>query len=296
MNEAQRDPDWAQNKRREIRRYWDAHPIATDTVAYEKGTRESFDTIYQRWERDAGGRQHELAELCRGQRVLEVGCGIGIVGRFLSQNGARYHAVDLSRNSLKLARTHFLQHGLPTRLTNGDGAALPFRNDEFDRFISFGVLMLAPDVAAAFREAVRVTKPGGIVRIMVYHRHSYHYFLVDWLVRPVIWLMLKLPFLRFLLRFAPDKFRQLFEISRTDGFDRQRLLWASTDTSFPGSGNFHPFTHFLTEKEMRELFPDLTDVRFVRTNLKYFPFPFLRRFVEERWGFFLTITGRKRAD
>jgi ubiquinone/menaquinone biosynthesis C-methylase UbiE len=289
------DPGWADDKRREIRRYWDAHPIATDTVSHAKGTRESFDTIYGRWEADAAGRQHELAELCRGKRVLEVGCGIGIVGRFLSQSGARYHAVDLSRNSLRLARTHFQQHGLPTRLTNGDGASLPFRDDEFDVFVSFGVLMLAPDVASAFREAVRVTKPGGTVRIMVYHRHSYHYLLVDWLARPLIWLMLKLPFLRALLRFAPEKFRQLFEISRSDGFDRQRLLWASTDTSFPGQGNFHPFTHFLTEGEMRALFPGLTDLRFQRTALKYFPLPFLGRFVEERWGFFLTLTGTKRA-
>ena len=295
MTEPEREPSWAQTKRSEIRRYWDAHPIATDTVSHARGSRESFDTIFARWERDAGGRQFELAELCRGKRVLEVGCGIGIVGRFLSKSGARYHAADLSRNSLRLARTHFEQHGLPRHLVNADGTALPFRDGEFDVFVSFGVLMLAPDVAAAFREAVRVTRPGGVVRIMVYHRHSYHYALVDWVARPLIWLLLKLPFLRPVLRFAPEKFSQLFEISRVDGFDRQRLLWASTDTSFPGQGNFHPFTHFLTEGEMRSMFPSLRDVQFTRTVLKYFPIPipFLRDFVERRWGFFLTLTGRK---
>src|SRR5262245_9719140 len=298
MTQPKTDPSWSHLKRGEIRRYWDAHPIATDTVSHEKGTRESFDAIFARWQQDAGGRERELAALCQGRRVLEVGCGIGIVGRFLSQSGALYHAVDLSRNSLRLARAHFEQHALPRRLANADGTALPFRDGEFDVFVSFGVLMLAPDVAAAFREAVRVTKPGGIVRIMVYHRHSYHYLLVDWAARPLIWTLLKLPFLAPLaLRFAPEKFRMLYEICRADGFGRDRILWASTDTSFPGQGNFHPFTHFLTEAEMRSLFPGLDDLTFERTWLKYFPVaaPFLRRFVEKRWGFFLPMTGRKRG-
>jgi hypothetical protein len=35
------------------------------------------------------------------------------------------------------------------------------------------------------------------------------------------------------------------------------------------------------------------DFRFSRSDLKYFPLPFLRRFVEKRWGFFLTMTARK---
>lgn len=286
---------WQQQKRREIRTYWDAHPIATDTVEHSKGTRESFDEIYARWMKAERGREHELAALCRGKRVLEVGCGIAIIGRFLSQNGANYYAVDLSRNSLRLARTHFQLYGLPARLTNADAMQLPFRNDQFDVFVSFGVLMLAPDVASAFREAVRVTKPGGTVQVMVYHRHSYHYLLVDGVVRPAIWLALKLPLPDFLLRRAPDKFRQLLEISRRHGFDRRRLLWASTDTSFPGQGNFHPFTHFMTESELRTMSPNLTNVRFERTALKYFPFPPLRSFVARHWGFFLTMTGTKRA-
>jgi 2-polyprenyl-3-methyl-5-hydroxy-6-metoxy-1,4-benzoquinol methylase len=95
--------DPLETKQREMRRYWDAHPISVDSVPYAPGTRESFDAIYQGWERDASGRQFDLLRMCEGQRVLEIGCGVGKIARFLAKNGVAYHAVDASRRSLHLA-------------------------------------------------------------------------------------------------------------------------------------------------------------------------------------------------
>jgi hypothetical protein len=44
---------------------------------------------------------------------------------------------------------------------------------------------------------------------------------------------------------------------------------------------------------VRTLFAGLEDFEFYTTELKYYPLPFMRKAVEDRWGFFLQITARK---
>jgi ubiquinone/menaquinone biosynthesis C-methylase UbiE len=282
-------------QRKAVRRYWDKHPISTDSVSHERGTAESFDAVYSRWDRGTTPLRLEFLETCRGTRVLEVGCGIAVDGRFLAENGIDYQAIDFSMESLRLAHTHFNLKQLPPRFANADAARLPFDDGVFGVVFSIGVLHHVPDMLRACREVVRVTKPGGNVRVMFYNRHSYHYALVDLLIRPMIWLLLNLPLGSRLARLAPTKFRQMYEICRRHGFDRQRILNISTDTSSAGEDDFNPLSRFVTERELREIFRDLEDHRFWRSNLKYYPLPWLRKNVERRWGFFLAMTARKRA-
>jgi hypothetical protein len=134
------------------------------------------------------------------------------------------------------------------------------------------------------------------MRIMLYNRHSYHYMLVNYAVRPLIWLLLKFPSLQFLLRASPEKLRQMYAVCREHGFSKEHVLAISADTSTAGEGNFVPHTTFHTEAEMRALFAGMTDFRFHRSNLKYFLLPFLRGPVENRWGLFLTMTARKPGE
>jgi len=276
-----------------LRRYWDAHPISTDSVPYEAGTRESFQAIYDNWKQTIDGMRLEFLESCRGRKVLEVGCGIGKDARFLTENGIDYTGLDYSFRTLGLAQKHFDYAGLRKRFVNGDAAALPFPDGSFGLSMSIGVIHHIVGTPEACRELVRVTAPGGTIRVMFYNRESYHYALVNWVVRPLIWLMLHLPALEAFLRWAPQKYRHLYAIAKQHGLSRERLLATSADTSFAGQDNFIPRSGFWTEHEMRELFAGLEDFRFVRRDLKYFPLPFLRDWVEGRWGFFLTMTARK---
>lgn len=282
--------------RRAARRYWDARPIAVDTSRHARGTRESFDELYQRL--CAGMNEHsfQFLEQCRGKRVLEMGCGIALHGRFLASNGIDYTGVDYSRASLALAREHFAQNGLRARFVNADGAALPFADGSFDLVFSDGVVHHIPNMAGACSEVVRVTRPGGDVRVMVYSRDSWHYALVRFVIGPLLWCLLRVPGLAGLSRFLPAKVRRLHEITREHGYDPGLVSNASTDTSFAGEGNWNPLSYFLTPRELSALFPDLEAKSFRRKELRGFPpLPLLRRKVERRFGFFLTLTGRKPA-
>ncbi len=276
-----------------VRRYWNAHPIATDSVPYERGTLESFEALFARWELGMSPRRLAFLEDCAGRRLLEVGCGIAADGRFLASHGVDYQAVDLSLESLKLARKHFALKGLRSRFANADATRLPFADARFDVVLSIGALHHVPDMASACREVVRVAAPGATVRVMLYNRRSYHYALVQYVVRPLLWLLLRVPFGSMFARLGPQKFRQIYEICRRHGFDAQRILSASTDFSEPGEGNFNPLSHFVSANEVRAIFAGLEDFEFYTTDLKYFPIPWMRRLVEERWGFFLQMTARK---
>ena len=61
-----------------------------------------------------------------------------------------------------------------------------------------------------------------------------------------------------------------------------------------GENNFNPHSSFYTANEMRDLFDGIEDFKFWKTDLRYFPLPWLRRFVEPRFGFFIQMTARKR--
>jgi ubiquinone/menaquinone biosynthesis C-methylase UbiE len=276
-----------------VRRYWDAHPISTDSVPFERGSREMFDTIYARWQQNGTSRRKEFLASCQGKKVLEVGCGIAIDGRYLSENGIDYQAVDLSIESLKLAGEHFRYQDLPTKFTNADATRLPFADNTFDFVYSIGVLHHVPDTEAACREGARVLKPGGNLRVMLYTRHSYHYYLVTGLVYPLIWLLLHLPKGGSLARRGPTKLRDMYEICRDAGLSKKRLLDISTDTSMAGMDNFNPHSSFYSIVETKELFGGFEAFDFWKTSLKYFPLPWFRRYFESRMGGFLQMTARK---
>jgi len=274
-------------------RYWDAHPISTGSVPYAPGSQESFEAIYANWKATEDDARRKFLESCRGKRVLEIGCGIGKDARYLAENGVDYCGLDYSFRSVRMAQDHLAWAGLAPRLLNADAATLPFRDGSFDLAFSIGVLHHIADTPAGCRELLRVVRPGGTLRVMFYNRRSYHYALVAWLVCPLVWLLLKLPFLRGLLPLAPAKLRNLYAIAERYGFSRARVLATSADTSVAQEDGFVRKTGFYTEAELRVLFAGAADFTFFCSDLKYFPLPFLRRFVEKHWGFFLTMTARK---
>lgn len=278
---------------RDVRRYWDAHPISIDSVPFMLGSREMFDAIYQSWLESGTPRRSEFLASCQGQKVLEVGCGVAADGRYLSENGIDYQAVDLSFESLKLADEHFRQHDLPRRFVNADATRLPFADNTFDLVYSFGVLHHVPDTRAACREMARVLKSGGVLRVMLYARHSYHYYLVIGVVYPLMWMLLRLPGGSVIARMTPNKFRNVFAICKRHGLNRKRLLDVSTDTSTAGADNYNPHSSFYSAGEVKGFFRGFENFEIWKSDLKYFPVPWFRQFLERHLGFFLHITARK---
>jgi len=104
--------------------------------------------------------------------VLEVGLGLGADHECLARATSRLHGVDLSSRAVAITRQRLEMQGLVSDLQVADAEALPFEDNRFDFVYSWGVIHHTPDTAQAAREMLRVLKPGGRFRVMVYHTWS----------------------------------------------------------------------------------------------------------------------------
>ena len=143
----------------------------------EFGTREFFDTVERH-------RYHEYApwmpalmgfDRFAGQRLLEVGCGMGTDLLQFARGGAKVTGVDLTPRSIEISRHHLLLYDQSGDFAITDAERLPFADESFDVVYSNGVLHHTPDTAGAVREIHRVLKPGGLARVMLYHQNSWNY-------------------------------------------------------------------------------------------------------------------------
>ena len=96
-------------------------------------------------------------------RMLEIGAGTGFFTLNLMQAGLARSAVvtDISQGMVDVAVRNGLGLGLDVEGRVADAEALPFGDGEFDLVIGHAVLHHIPDLDVAFREILRVLRPGG---------------------------------------------------------------------------------------------------------------------------------------
>jgi 2-polyprenyl-6-hydroxyphenyl methylase/3-demethylubiquinone-9 3-methyltransferase len=97
-----------------------------------------------------------------GMRLLDVGCGGGILAEELSRRGARVIGADRSAPSLAAAKRHSRGDAAPNYAC-ADAGALPFADASFDGAVSSDFLEHVHDLDAIAREMARVVKPGGVI-------------------------------------------------------------------------------------------------------------------------------------
>jgi ubiquinone/menaquinone biosynthesis C-methylase UbiE len=102
-----------------------------------------------------------------GQRVVEIGCGTGVVLRdLMALVGDRGEVTGLDPSRTMLARARALARGVrgaPLRLRHGDGRRLPFATGRFDVALAITVILHVADPLRVVKELVRVTRAGGHV-------------------------------------------------------------------------------------------------------------------------------------
>jgi ubiquinone/menaquinone biosynthesis C-methylase UbiE len=95
-----------------------------------------------------------------GGRVLDVGCGPGVMAESMLAQGCQFWGIDPSANMIAIANSRFGGSEQATFI-EGDAARLPFADAFFDAVLCMGVIDSVPDRPAAIREMTRVLRPGG---------------------------------------------------------------------------------------------------------------------------------------
>lgn len=159
----------------DIQHYWNQRIHDLEMTSHPVGSREFFDDLDDyRFD-----KLHYLPRVVdfssyRGQRLLEVGCGIGTDLVRFARGGAIVTGLDLSQTAIDLARQNFDLHGVQAdELKVANGEALPYADGTFDVVYAHGVVQYTMDPAALVRECHRVLKPGGQGVFMVYNRISW---------------------------------------------------------------------------------------------------------------------------
>jgi ubiquinone/menaquinone biosynthesis C-methylase UbiE len=99
-----------------------------------------------------------------GGKVLDVGCGPGILAQQMVDRACAYTGVDPSKKMLEICRRRFA--GNPQmQFLSGEATGLAFPTAHFDAALCIGVIDGVPDQRQALREILRVLKPGGTLLI-----------------------------------------------------------------------------------------------------------------------------------
>jgi len=258
----------------EVRDFWNADPCGSrylgDLADFEAHARARY---------QLEPYIHEFAGFAQsgGQRVLEVGVGMGADFLEWLKAGAQATGVDLSSTSLEQAKRRCEIAGYAPDLRVSDAEHLPFPNDTFDIVYSYGVMHHSPDTPQCIREAWRVLKPGGSLRIMIYHHPSLTGFMLwlryGWLrgksLRQAVYDHLESPGTK---SYTQEEARAMLQ-----GFEQVELRQA-----------FSPGDLLLNEPSAR--FQGLA----YRIVWRLYP-RFLIRTFGDKWGLFLLICARKPA-
>ncbi|WNG46519.1 3-demethylubiquinone-9 3-O-methyltransferase [Archangium minus] len=95
-------------------------------------------------------------------RVLDVGCGGGLLAEEFSKKGWKVTGVDQSAPSIELAKAHAAKVGLSIDYQVSRGQKLPFEDETFDVVYCCDVLEHIPDYPTVVAESSRVLKKGGV--------------------------------------------------------------------------------------------------------------------------------------
>ena len=177
-------PDFSQASIDAVQQYWDRRPCNLRHSPQPVGTRAYFDEVEARkYFVEPHIPRFAEFERWRGKKVLEIGCGIGTDTINFARHGAEVTAVDLSANSLEIARQRVAVYRLDDRVRFFNGSAEELTSfvpkQAYDLIYSFGVIHHTPHPERVLAEARQYAAAGSTLKVMVYHRYSWK---VLWIV------------------------------------------------------------------------------------------------------------------
>ena len=146
---------------------------------------EKFQSIASRWwDRESEFKPlHEINPLrvayiekqahgVADKKVLDVGCGGGILAEALAQNGAQVTGIDMAELSLKVAKLHLHESGLDVDYQLSTVETFAENNAaQFDIVTCLEMLEHVPDPASIIKSASRMLKPDGVLILSTLNRN-----------------------------------------------------------------------------------------------------------------------------
>jgi ubiquinone/menaquinone biosynthesis C-methylase UbiE len=100
----------------------------------------------------------------KGKRILEAGCGRGIISARLAEYGAEVYLLDFSPDAIQIAKKHFTAKNLSASFILGNILDLPFKESAFDIVWNAGVMEHFEDdlQLVALRDITQIIRHNGL--------------------------------------------------------------------------------------------------------------------------------------
>ncbi|GLR71844.1 bifunctional 2-polyprenyl-6-hydroxyphenol methylase/3-demethylubiquinol 3-O-methyltransferase UbiG [Agaribacter marinus] len=122
------------------------------------------------------GRRSDVQDCLADLRILDLGCGGGLVSEALAKRGATVIGIDASEVSVQVAKRHAIKSGLEIDYRNVLARELIAANELFDVVINAEVIEHVSDQKGLVKDCAKLTKPNGIVVLATLNRTIQSFF------------------------------------------------------------------------------------------------------------------------
>jgi len=123
-----------------------------------------------------GGEERALRPF-RALRLLDLGCGGGLLSEPLARMGAQVTAVDAAEGNVRAARAHADAAGLAIDYRRATAEELVAAGERFDAVVCMEVVEHVADAGAFLADAVALVRPGGLLLLSTLNRTPRAYLL-----------------------------------------------------------------------------------------------------------------------
>lgn len=134
------------------------NPVRADYIA---------DLIVEAFDLPPGAKQ---ADRLAGQRILDIGCGAGLLSEAMARRGAAVTGIDPAENNIRVARDHAAKGGLDIDYRATTAEALPSDTPPFDVVLAMEVVEHVRDRPLFLRTAAALARPGGLMVLSTLNR------------------------------------------------------------------------------------------------------------------------------
>ena len=116
------------------------------------------------------GRRYDAPDALAGLRLLDIGCGGGLLSEPMARLGADVVGVDPSETNVEIARLHAAQSDLAIDYRATTAETLNANGETFDIVLNMEVVEHVADVDLFIRECANMVRPGGLMFIATINR------------------------------------------------------------------------------------------------------------------------------
>lgn len=106
----------------------------------------------------------------KGLRILDIGCGGGILSEAITRLGASVHGVDMEERTIRIARAHAEGQGLGVAYECGTAEALAARGECYDAVLNMEVVEHVADLPLFMHSCASLVRPGGVMLVATINR------------------------------------------------------------------------------------------------------------------------------